>query len=155
MLAAGLQIPALERGLGLPYHGGLAIDDGSPLHSPHRLQLDPCQTSNPLKKQGVLHRMFQKGKILSELLCNFHTAWRGRHPVRGDCFVCLVFLTLGELNPIPGQQDDQCRLPYQLGQAAGGTTPQPGSSPCLQCLEPLPERHLLSSLFPTHVFLLP
>lgn len=48
IVSAGLQIPALERGLGLPWHGGLAIDDGSPLHFPHRFQLDPCpcQTSN-------------------------------------------------------------------------------------------------------------
>lgn len=34
--------------------------------------------------------------------------------------MCLVFLTLGKLSPIPGEQDDQCRQPYQLGQAAGG-----------------------------------
>lgn len=59
--------------------------------------------------------------------------------------MCLVFLTLGKLSTIPGVQDDQCRLPYQLGQAVGGTTTQPGSSPCPQCLELLPERHLLSS----------
>lgn len=118
---------------------GLAIDDGSPLHFPHRFQLDPHRTSThfwpPLKKQGFLRRMCQKGKILAGcLLCNFHAAWRGRHPVRGDCFVCLVFLTLGKLSPIPGEEGDQCRLPYQLGQAAGGTTPQPSSSPCHQCL---------------------
>lgn len=99
--------------------------------------------------------MCQKGKIFTVCLpCSFHAAWRGRHPVRGDCFVCLVFLTFGKLNPIPKEQDDQCRLPYQLGQGAGGTTPQPSSSPCPQCLELLPERHLLS-FFPTQVFLLP
>lgn len=83
------------------------------------------------------------------LRCSFHAAWRGRHPVRADYLylVCLLFLTLGKLSPVLGEQDDQCRLPYQLGQAAGGTTPKPSSSPCLQSLELLPERHLLSSFF--------
>lgn len=57
--------------------------------------------------------------------------------------MCLVLLTLGKLSSVPGEQDGHCRLPYQLGQAAGGARLQS----LLQCLELLPERHLLSSFF--------
>lgn len=117
IVSAGLQIPALERGLGLPWHGGLAIDDGSPLHIFHRdsslipagLQaiFDPTEETG-----GICMGCARRGKSSLKLLCSFHAAWRGRHPVRGDYFVCLVFLTLGKLSPVPGEQDDQCRLPY-------------------------------------------
>lgn len=84
---------------------------------------------------------------MGSLLCSFPAAWRGRHPAPGDCFVCLIFLTLGKLSPIPGDQGGRCRLPYQLDQAAAEATPQPSSSPCLQCFS-LP-------FFPTRIFLLP
>lgn len=56
MLATGLQIPAVVRDLGFPWHRGLGIDDDRPLLFLPRFQLGPCldfkQFRALLKKTG-------------------------------------------------------------------------------------------------------